>query len=247
MRKKMIWGAILPGCLVLAFACLMLTISGITLANPPDGDGNHNHGGGGGGGGDTIPVTVTFRDFLGDDDDPVPDRIQSDDGETYDSASIGRTGKFGLGIGGKQKPNEPAVRMLWLDFSDCVSGPCTSPLPPVGLFAASPGTVILGTHGIDLTEMPVDEFLGVDAGMNLNIDLTKTGGGYWTLRWALDFENCPAGVSSAVTVTRTAAGIWEIEAFPNDLACLGEFVGGEWEFRGLYHMPFKMTLQVIPD
>jgi len=237
MSKKMLWGATLPGCFVLALVWAMLALPGNSLANPPDGDGNHNHGG------DTIPVTVTFRDFLGDGDDPVPDRIQSDDGETYDSASIGRTGKFGLEIGGKQKPNEPPVRMLWLDFSDCVSGPCTSPLPPVGLFAASPGTVKLRTHGIDLTEMLVDEFLDVDAGMNLNIDLTKTGGGYWTLRWALDFENCPAGVSSAVTVTRTAADIWEIEAFPNDLACLGEFVGGHWEFRGLYHMPFKMTLQ----
>ena len=183
-------------------------------------------------------MTVTLGDDSGD-------KIGSDNGVYFDVASINRHGNFWFTIGGKQKPNGPAIRMLWLDFSDCVSGPCTSPLPPVGLFAASPGSVILSTHGIDLTEILVDEFSDVDAGMNLNIDLTKTGGGYWTLRWALDFENCPAGVSSPVTVTRTAADIWEIEAFPNDLACLGEFVGGKWEFRGFYRMPFLMT--VVPE
>ena len=211
--------------LALATVWAVLPVPGTALAKKPDKDP-----------GNRIPVTVTFWD-----DDSV--RIQSDGGGTYfDSASIGRAGKFSFAIGGRQKPNEPDVRMLSLDFSDCFSVPvqCTPPLSPSGLFAASPGSVNLSIHGIDLTEMFPGEFS--PAGMNLNIDLTKTGGGYWTLRWALDFENCPDPGSLPVTVTRTAADTWEIEAFPDDLACLGEIVGGKWEFRGFYSMPFLMTV-----
>ena len=51
MNRKMLRGATLPGCVVLAFVWAMLALPGNSLANPPDGDGNHNHGGGDGGGG----------------------------------------------------------------------------------------------------------------------------------------------------------------------------------------------------
>ena len=50
-----------------------------------------------------------------------------------------------------------------------------------------------------------------------------------------------------MTVTRTAPDTWEIEAaFPNDVVCLRE--GGHDALqRGLYHMPFMMTVLAIQD
>ena len=60
MSRKMLCGATLAECLVLALVGGMLTLPGSALADPPDGNGSHNHGGGGGGSG--FPVTGTFWD-----------------------------------------------------------------------------------------------------------------------------------------------------------------------------------------
>ena len=79
MYRKMISRVTLPVCFALILVWAMLASPGSSLANPPDGSGNHNHGGGGGGGDGSSSVIVTFRDFLGDDIDPVPDRLMSDD------------------------------------------------------------------------------------------------------------------------------------------------------------------------
>ncbi len=166
MCRKMFWGATLPGCFVLALVWGMLALPGSILADPPDGNGNHNHGGGGGGNGGTIPVTVTFRDFQGDDVDPVPDRLMSDCHDcsaTCDCSSpyIHGGDKVRTGIGGNffmklTKGNQPAIRTLFLDFSDCASGPCNPPFLQ-GSTVGPANVFITSGSGINMREMLVGE------------------------------------------------------------------------------------------
>lgn len=240
MSKKMLWAATLPGCFVLAFVWAMLTLSGNSLANPPDGDGNHNHGGGGGGG--TIPVTVTFRDFPGDDFDPVPDRLMSDGLGDY----IHKVDKVGAGISTRgnfrmalTKGNQPAIRTLFYDFSDCVDGPCTPPFQ-AGVSIAGASVVTSGS-GIDLLEMFVGEVRD-DLRLILTLNLDSVENGLWQIFF--DPFNADCSGSTFVTVERIDIDTWEIEAGPDDVACLREQAGGgEHIFSGLYHMPFKITVQ----
>ena len=68
--------------------------------------------------------------------------------------------------------------------------------------------------------------------------------------WSLFFDplnaDCPG--STNITVRRIDTETWEIEAGPDDVACLVEVAsGGEFTFSGSYHMPFKITVQAIPD
>ena len=241
MSKKMLWGTTLPGCVVLALVWAMLALSGNSLANPPDGDGNHNHSGGGGGG--TIPVTVTFRDFPGDDVDPVPDRLMSDGLGDY----IHKVDKVGAGISTRgnfrmalTKGNQPAIRTLFYDFSDCVSpGECFPPFTEG--FSVGPASVATSGSGIDLLEMLVGEVRD-DVRLIMSLNLNSVGGGGWRLFFDPSFPN--GSGSTYVTVTRIDADTWEIEAGLTDVVGLAEQSGGgELIFSGLYHMPFKITVQ----
>ena len=79
-------------------------------------------------------MTVTFRDFQGDVDDPIPDRLMSDCHDcqaTCDCLSpyIHKVDKVSTGIGNNAgnfflkltKGNQLAIRTLFFDFSDCAS------------------------------------------------------------------------------------------------------------------------------
>lgn len=248
MFRRTISRATLPGCFVLALVWAMSALSGSTLANPPDGNGDHNHGGGGGGdGGDggNLVVSVTFRDFQGDDADPVPDRLMSDglgayiDGVHNVRAQIDQKGNLAFGVG-SGKRNRPAIRMLFFDFSDCdVPGDCTPPSFDVGGPGFGFTIANMFTAGIDLRAMAVDE-TRTDLSLYGAI---KPGEESQALRYYFDplDPSCPG--STFMTVTRTALDSWEIEAaFPNDVVCLRE--GGHDALqRGLYHMPFMMTVR----
>ncbi len=238
MSKKMLWGATLPGCVLLALVWTMLALSGNSLANPPDGDGNHNHGSGG-----TIPMTVTFRDFPGDDVDPVPDRLMSDGlGDYIDKvdkvgAGISTRGNFRLAL---TKGNQPAIRTLFYDFSDCVDGPCTPPF--IEGFSVAPASVVTSGSGINLLEMFVGQARD-DLRLILTLNLDSVENGLWQLFF--DPSNADCSGSTFVTVERISADTWEIEAGPDDVACLREQSGGgEHIFSGLYHMPFKFTIKI---
>ncbi len=244
MRRKKIWTLGLV-------ACLSLAIAGFADHKP-----GHTKGGGGGGGGGKIPVTVTFRDLGGSLFADEPDRIMSDcqlgDADPFacpytDSAIIGAgSGSFHFGVG-RLKPNKPVSRKLFLDFSDenCASGSCTPPpLPADGsLLFGSDGAVNVSTRGIDLREIAVGEFRD-DLGLALGFDLNSIDGGLWSLRFNRDFADCPDfPASSPVTVTRIDDVTYEIEADPDDLACLGRLEGGgHFIFKGLYRMPFLITV-----
>ena len=245
MSKKMLWGATLPGCVVLALVWATMALSGNSLANPPDGDGNHDHGGGGGdgGGGGTIPMTVTFRDFPGDDLDPVPDRLMSDGLGDY----IHKVDKVGAGISTRgnfrltlTKGNQPAIRTLFYDFSDCVVGPCNPPFQ--NGFSVRGANVVTSGSGIDLLEMLVGEVRD-DLRLIMMLNLDSVENGLWQVFFDPFNANCSD--STFVTVERINADTWEIEAGLDDVACLTKQAGGgEHIFSGLYHMPFKMTVKI---
>ena len=242
MNKRMLWGATLPGCFVLALSLGMLTLPGSSLANPPDGAGNHNHGGGGGGG--TIPVTVTFRDFPGDDVDPVPDRLMSDDLGDY----IHKVDKVSTGIGNNggnfflklTKGNQPAIRTLFFDFNDCASpGECFPPFADG--FSIAGTNIFTSGSGINLREMFVGQVRD-DLSLILALNLNSEDLGLWQLFFDPSDARCSG--STYITVRRIDTDTWGIEAGPDDVACLMEQSGGgEHIFSGLYHMPFKITVQ----
>ncbi len=241
MSKKMLWGATLPGCLLLVLIWATMALSGSSLANPPDGDGNHNHGGGGGG---TISVTVTFRDFLGDDVDPVPDRLMSDGLGDY----IHKVDKVNTGIGSNggnfflklTKGNQPAIRTLFYDFSDCASpGECFPPFQTG--FSIAGANIFTSGSGINLREMFVGEVRD-DLRLIMSLNLDSVENGLWQIFFDPLSDNCSG--STFVTVERISVDSWEIEAGLDDVACLAELGGGgEFIFSGLYHMPFKITVQ----
>ena len=195
-------------------------------------------------------MTVTFRDFQGDVDDPIPDRLMSDCHDcqaTCDCLSpyIHKVDKVSAGIGNNAgnffmkltKGNQPAIRTLFLDFSDCVEGPCSPPF----LQGFSVGPTNFFTSGINLSEMFVDEVRD-DLSLRVALDLTSVGGGVWSLFFDPLDDRCPG--STNITVRRIAADTWEIEAGTDDVACLVEVVGGgEFLFSGRYHMPFKITVK----
>jgi len=98
------------------------------------------------------------------------------------------------------------------------------------------------TSGIDLRDMFLTESAG-NLEFLVSFDLNSIDQGIWRLDFRPnDIEDC-AKSSPSISVTRTADDTWEIEADPNDVACLlqpGE--SNTFKFSGRYHMPFKMTL-----
>ena len=249
MSKKMLWGATLPGCFVLALVWAMLALSGNSLANPPDGDGNHNHGGGGGGGGGgNLAVTVTFQDLPGDGlmsdchDCPTTCECLSPYIDDVDNvgAQIDQQGNLAFGIG-KAKRNQLAIRTLFFDFSDCASADpadCTPPFFDDGGLGSGLTNVLMFTAGVDLRAMAVGE-VSEELSLYGTFDPSEVS---QALRFFFDpsDDSCPG--STTITVRHTGPDTWEIEAGPDDVACLRE--GGHDSIqRGLYHMPFKFTVQ----
>jgi len=233
----------------------MLALPGSVLANPPDENGDHNHGGGGGGGGDgggTIPVTVTFRNFEGDVLDPVPDRLMSDCHDcptTCDCLSpyIHKVDKVSTGIGSNggnfflklTKGNQPAIRTLFYDFTDCIEGPCEPPFQ--NGFSVRGANMFTSGSGINLREMFVGEVRD-DLSLRVTINLDSVGGGLWLLFFDPSSPN--GSGSTYITVARIDTDTWEIEAGIDDVATLAKQASaGELIFSGRYRMPFKITVQ----
>ncbi len=194
--------------------------------------------------------------YDGDGDGSVyfKDRLRSDGMGSYTAggADIGISAHLGKNSGGLRfgihsTKKQQATRRLFVDFSDCAPrGACTStPLPP-GFDESSSFSSLVGGDGgvtwwtkvIDFREMPVGE--PKDLIMGVTIDFSLIRGGQWRVNFnRADFEACPG--SSPATVTRTAVDTWVIEADRDDIACLTEWKGG-LQFRGLYHMPFKIKV-----
>ena len=201
-----------------------------------DGDGHNGKGGGGG----TIPVTVTFRDFPGDDVF-APDDLISDCG-TGDCPYIDAVDKVSAGISTRGNlrmvlGNRGGIRTLFMDFSDCIEGPCEPPF----LLGSAFGNLVTSGSGINLRRMLVGEVRN-DLSILRGFSLSSVGGGDWRIFFNPSNVDCPG--SSTISITRIDSNTWEIEAGENDVACLAKQAsGGVVEFRGLYHIPFKITVQ----
>ena len=137
------------------------------------------------------------------------------------------------------KGNQLAIRTLFYDFSDCDSpGKCFPPFTEG--FSVGPANVFTSGSGIDLSEMVLGEVRD-DLSMRFPFNLSEVGGGLWLLFFDPSNADCPG--SSNITVRRIDIDTWEIEAGLTDVACLAEQVGVDLIFSGLYHMPFKITVQ----
>ena len=205
-------------------------------------------------GGGTIPVMVTFDDTVRDDavgedglmsDCPVFNPGNCPYIDKMDKVSVGIGSSVGLegqlamhlGVRGKQ----PAIRQLFLDFSDCRSEPmCDSPSLPNGL---THGGVNLYTSGVNLKEMGFVGNTSSPLNMSVGMDLNIIDQGIWRLFfYYTSFADCPGG--NTVGVTRTGADTWEIKTGTYAVACLAQQVGAQgYIFKGLYSMPFLMRVQ----
>ncbi len=245
MRRNRFWLGGLAACLALA------------LAGFADHKEGHKKPGGGGGG--KVSLISTFRD-LGDL--LSPDRLMSDckmgncpyiDKVDNVGTNIDTLGDFSLRL--TSKGNQPADRTLFLDFSDCAS---LDEVPPkkcpsftvddgfTGVGFSGPGNMF--TSGVNLREMGMDE---TSDGLTLKMSFKPVDSDF---AWKLFFDpsnlDCPPlgslSVSSFVSVIRTDADTWEIEAGQDAVACLErrkETRGSDFIFKGLYHMPFKILVQ----
>ncbi len=150
------------------------------------------------------------------------------------------------------KGNQLAMRTLFLDFRDCVSGVtdhvCKPPFqdppnPDDRSFGNSVAKLIMQGSDVDLQALGIGEDSSL-LRLSLLFDLSLVGGGSWHLGFDVDgFGICPGGTD--IDVTRSSADTWEIEATSDDVGCLVKLDGSAFGETpsGLYRMPFKMTVK----
>ena len=191
-------------------------------------------GGGKGGGGGNLAVTVTFQNLAGD-------RLMDDGLGTYANAQIDQSGNLAFGFGAGKK-NKPGLRKVFFGFFDCASADPVDCTPPWFDFGGLGSGLTYGnmyTAGVDLRSMAIDESTH---SLQLYGSIKPRADDNFSYRYSFDplDDRCPD--STFITVTRTGPDTWVIEAGSNDVMCLRE--GGRTAVqRGLYNMPFKMTLQ----
>ena len=226
------------------FVASILTFSlstEIASAHGPACKGHHKDDCNAGGESGTVRVDVTFRVSGTDGLRPI--------GGTYYhkrqkvSAGIGGLGEFTLTL---TKGNQLAMRMLTLDFTDCVSQgtdhACKPPFQPDKI-GDSVGPLTIATTRVDLLALGTDE-MSTNLRLSLNLDLNLEGGGSWHHGYADDgFGICPGGTD--IKVTRIDDETWVIEATSADKACLVKRDGSAMGDipSGLYSMPFKMMVK----
>ena len=227
--------------ILLAFAVVLFTASDALPQKKGGGKGGKSGGGG------SLAVTVTFGDLPGDGwmsdcqtgDCPYIDGVDNAD------AHIDQQGDLYFRVAPATK-KQPAIRKVFFDFSDCASADPLDCDPP--LFESSGGEVFgfntvtgVFTGGVNLRTMALNE---------TRDDLALTGGfrpseDSEALRFGFIPHSTKYPGSTFVTVTRTGPDTWVIEAGPEDVLSLREG-GRDPVQRGLYHLPFRMTLQAVP-
>ena len=202
------------------------------------------------GGGGVLRVDVTFRDDVADRNPKPTDGLQSVGGtyvhkEQNVSAGIGGSGEFTLKL---TKGNQLAMRMLFLDFTDCVSTDemCNPPFQSSEM-GNSVGLLTIATTGVDLLALTTENPSSDELNLTLLLDLNLIGGGSWVFVFNNDgFGICPEGngINTDIHVELMSADKWVIEAKSTDVACLLKNDQGAMDliFSGLYSMPFKMEV-----
>ena len=195
---------------------------------------------GDGDGGGRLRVDVTFEDAS-------THRLMSDcaggeslscpyeDKQQKVGAGIGNTGNLALSL---TKGNQVPIRLLFVNFEDCnVAGVnCPVSLASPGGFTVGP--VNFFTSGVNMLGMTTDET--AELALVVSLNLNSEGEGGWRIHFGT-YADCSE--QTLIDVTRIGDDEWEIEATSTDLDCL---VKGGDELRGLYNMPFKMTVKKQP-
>ena len=168
-----------------------------------------------------IPVTVTFTPGAyaiqgdGDGDDPY---INGTSGVT---AVIVPLGNLQLKTG--------TARTFWLDFGECVQGPCTAP------FLAESRQGYMTTS----CETPLPNMgLAASQDCNLNVHFTADQKG-----WFIRFGEYPG--TDFATVTRVSSTSWTIDVPVPGIALLQSYpLKGRvtWTDHGHFYMPVNLTV-----
>jgi hypothetical protein len=227
MRKSTRW--------ILATA-LAVVLTSVSPAVAGNGKGKGSGDPGDGSSGGITPVTLTFRDALGDD------RIASDtqapyaDGVDGVEAFLGSKANYGnLWL---RLANSP--RGLWLDFAECVGGGCSPP------FAAA----IVGNSAlkIDADDVQADGLWGMAVGTTIYAparvyyDLDDgRGPGFVEFNPKLGGRTPCKNKSNYLAVTRTGDRSWRVSADRTGTACVT--LPGGTELAGVYLMPFELAVE----
>lgn len=217
----------------LAFVAISMLMPGSVFAGP-DCTAHPNHRSCTGGGGDEGGVIRTITQV---GDNIYGDRIFSDGGGSYIhqvdmvSQGIGSPGNYFLKL---TKGNQPAIRSMFLDFSDCVLGPCD---PPSTNYPEE-FTINFFTSDVNLRDL---ESTSESLAVNMSLKIEGNDG-----LWQLFFDPSDARCSHSTTILaipRQVAEAWIFVADENHYACLAKIGnGGEFIFSGKYRMPFLLRV-----
>ncbi len=225
----------------------LLVVFGLTIPSLADHKPGHpKPGGGGKGGGNSVgtPVEITLRNL-------ETDRIRSDGfgpyagGDKQVRAEILTDLPFRLVFNVNDSKN-PALRTLFVDFSECVSDTCNPPFEME--FAETEMTITLvDPEGL---EPSPDGWFGMELNQSLAARLTVD----FTLEdvlWIFRFRTDVHDDTDFATVTCLAVNAdgqcdsWEVEAFSDDE---GKLIRNPLKGRpnqtdqGNFFMPFRMTV-----
>ncbi|MGH9804603.1 MAG: hypothetical protein ACRD4D_05480 [Candidatus Acidiferrales bacterium] len=247
MRKTQLWFVVLIATLALA---------------PGAFAGKGGTKGGGTGSASVIPVTITFRDCTSgfpsaafanlhpgpalQDLCPVSDdRVKSDNGFPYEDSlesveafisSTGGAGDLGLIL-------SRSTRGVFLDFTDCASGPgaCNPPFTSqlVSLARIDVDARIVRQNG--LLGMVVGEKIGAPMKILYQLSADEAPG-FVNFNPAVNGNNPCKNKSNFVTAERTSDTTWEIIFDANSIAC-ATLPGGR-ELAGTFLMPLQFTVQI---
>jgi hypothetical protein len=154
------------------------------------------------------------------------------------STAIGHEGSFYLN---QTKTKKPAVRQVRFDFSECVAGPCD---PPPCFDNCSALTGKINGAGENLSAMPYPNGTGVEA-VFIVVNFGDENERVFFIQFdsANIFDSEPDCPSADADVTRIDLNTWVIEG---QTACLVRPGGAKDPgpiVRGIYNMPFKMTVK----
>lgn len=196
--------------------------------------------GGGGGGDGTMPATVTFRDgpfyrVMSDGNGPYIDDVDKV------STAIGHEGSFYLHL---TKTKKQAIRPLKFDFSDCVvAGQCNPPPCKDNCITVTGGVSGSGTN-ISAMPFPSTSVEALIMVVNFGDENERVFFLHFDTSNYFDPDTpCPTGASADAIVTRIDLHTWVIEG---QTACLIRPGGARDSgpvVRGIYNMPFKMTVK----
>lgn len=224
-----------PGFSLPALACVAVLIGmpGSVLAGPDCTTHPNHRSCSGGAGGDEGGVIRTVTQVA---DNIYGDRIFSDGGGSYIhqedmvSQGIGSSGNFFLKL---TKGNQSPIRSMFLDFSDCVLGPCDAPSTNF----PEEFTINFFTSDVNFRDL---ESTSESLAVNMSLKIEGSDG-----LWQLFFDPSDARCSQSTTIfaiPRTTDA-WIILADENHYACLAKIGnGGEFIFSGKYRMPFLLRI-----